>query len=275
MSKNKLNLLIDLLAYLGMVALVSTGLLLMYIMPPGTGGCHGEGGARVTLLSLSRHEWGTVHWYAAVALIVVASVHVILHWKWVTNTLGGLLKPSGATIARGGVRGPLSLVVLGLIGGAAIAAPWVIGTETHERGQGRARHRHGRRAVAKSCADCTTACPFSGLAEATAQATAEACKDPNCKECNPPEHGRTTDHQDASEASGHGQSIKGRTTLGEVAAMTGVPVSRLTEELKLPAGTSPQERLGHLRQQHGFSMQHVRDVVDRLRTTQGETKRED
>ena len=45
MKKNKLNLVIDILAYLCMGALVSTGLLLLFRLPPGTGGRHsGEPG---------------------------------------------------------------------------------------------------------------------------------------------------------------------------------------------------------------------------------------
>lgn len=180
MSKSKLNLLIDTLAYLGMMAMVSTGLLLMYIMPPGTGGCHGEGGARITLLGLSRHEWGKVHWYVAIGLIVVAAVHVLLHWRWVTNTLASLLRPSGAKAAAG----LAPLLVLGILGGATIAAPWVVGTETHPGVGDHAEHGQTSVKATKSCADCTVTCPFSGLADAKEEAPAETCKDPNCKECS-------------------------------------------------------------------------------------------
>ena len=179
-TKSKLNLLIDVLAYLGMMSMLSTGLMLMYIMPPGTGGCHGEGGARITLLGLSRHEWGKVHWYVAVGLIVVAAVHVLLHWKWVTNTLANLTRPSVSRKAAG--AGPL--LVLGIVGAAAIAAPWIIGTETHPTGGDHAEHRPVSVNAPKSCADCTVACPFSGLAEVKEKATPEVCKDPNCTECD-------------------------------------------------------------------------------------------
>ena len=197
MSKNRLNLLIDVVAYLGLVVLLSTGLLLMYLMPPGTGGCHGEGGERITLLSLSRHEWGKVHWYAAIGLIVVASVHVLLHWKWVTNTFGSLLASPGARRAGTGVRGALSLAVLGLLSATVIAAPWIIGTETHERGEAAGRHRDGARSVGQSCADCTEACPLAGLLDGSATGTAESCKDPNCKECRRAEPGEAADPADA------------------------------------------------------------------------------
>ena len=180
MSKGKLNLLIDVLAYLGMVSMVSTGLLLMYIMPPGTGGCHGEGGARITLMGLSRHGWGKVHWYVAIGLIAIAVIHVLLHWRWVTNTLGSLLRRSTARTAAGAVP----LLVLGIVGGAVIATPWVAGTETHPGGNGHAEHRQAIVETPKSCASCTVACPFSGLVEVKEQATTEACKDPNCKECS-------------------------------------------------------------------------------------------
>ena len=53
MSKNKLHLLVDVLAYLVMLALTSTGLLLAYTMPPGTGCDHGGGEGALTLLGRS------------------------------------------------------------------------------------------------------------------------------------------------------------------------------------------------------------------------------
>ena len=179
MSKSKLNLLIDVLAYTGMTAMLSTGLLLMYIMPPGTGGCHGEGGARITLLGLSRHEWGKVHWYVALGLIAIAAIHVLLHWKWVTNTLGSLLRGSAGKSAAGVVP----LLVLGIVGGATIAAPWIAGTTTHPGVVDHAEHIPASVKAPKSCADCTVACPFSGSTEVKEEPATEACKDPNCKEC--------------------------------------------------------------------------------------------
>ncbi len=94
MSKNKLNLLVDVLGYLCMVALSSVGLILLYRLPPGTGG-RGSGEPALTLLGLGRHDWGDIHFYIAIALVLLVIIHVALHWKWVKNTLGSLLTHRG------------------------------------------------------------------------------------------------------------------------------------------------------------------------------------
>ena len=51
-------------------------------------------------------------------------------------------------------------------------------------------------------------------------------------------------------------------TLREAAASNNMPVERLREGLGLPAGVSPDARLGQLRQQYGFTMDQVRQVVE-------------
>lgn len=263
MSKARLNLLIDTLAYFGMVILLSTGLLLMYIMPPGTGGCHGADGARVTLLGLSRHQWGAVHWYVALGLIAIAAIHVLLHWRWVVSTLGGLLR--SATTQGAGRGGALPVTVLGLVGAGLIAAPWIVGAETHPTRGGGGQRRHGQAQAASPCDTCTAACPLSGLTAKDSAATPETCDDPNCKECRKATQGTAAKQTGTEEAGRRGQAINGQTTLAEAAALAGVPVDRLATELKLPAGTPPDSRLGHLRQEHGLTMRSVRDAVAKLK----------
>ena len=61
------------------------------------------------------------------------------------------------------------------------------------------------------------------------------------------------------------QEINGRLSLGDLQRLTGVPAGAIIKKLNLPANTSLNERLGHLRKRHGFSMQQVRDVVSALK----------
>jgi len=61
------------------------------------------------------------------------------------------------------------------------------------------------------------------------------------------------------------QEINGRLSLGDVQRLTGVPAGAIIKKLNLPANTSSNERLGHLRKRHGFSMQQVRDAVSALK----------
>ena len=128
MSRTTLNAVIDAGAYVGLVALATTGLMLRYQMPPGSGGLHGMGsgegaGSRpVTVVwGLSRHEWGSVHYWIALLLMGVLAVHLILHWKWILCVLHG--KPhTGASGSRFAL-GVAGLLLMSLLAAAPLLTP--------------------------------------------------------------------------------------------------------------------------------------------------------
>jgi len=80
LRRSTLNFIVDALALLAIFVMVATGLIIRFILPPGTGGGHGEGG--LLLWSLGRHDWGAVHFWTSVALSVLLIIHVALHWSW-------------------------------------------------------------------------------------------------------------------------------------------------------------------------------------------------
>ena len=56
-------------------------------------------------------------------------------------------------------------------------------------------------------------------------------------------------------------TITGKMTLSEVAQVTGIPARQIADALNLPPDVSFHETLGRLREQHGFSMQDVREIL--------------
>ena len=105
MKRSTLNFIIDLISFVDMLVLVLTGIIMKYILPPGSGGrgwaLHGgRGGDHIkTFWSMTRHEWGDIHSYFAAALVVLMAGHIILHWTWIKNYVRSLLtrthKPGG------------------------------------------------------------------------------------------------------------------------------------------------------------------------------------
>lgn len=87
MNKALLNLMIDSLAAALLTAMVGTGYILWFALPPGTNRTH-------TLWGLPRHQWGAVHFWISVALLAALALHVALHWRWLVT---GLSKRLGLT----------------------------------------------------------------------------------------------------------------------------------------------------------------------------------
>jgi len=102
MKRTNLNFIVDLVAFLDLLGLACTGFIMKYILPPGTGGRgrmfrggRGAGehaGEQIKYLwSMTRHEWGGIHFYLAVIFAVLMIVHIILHWSWIKAYFKSLL----------------------------------------------------------------------------------------------------------------------------------------------------------------------------------------
>lgn len=210
MKRNTLNLLVDLASALVMFGIVATGLLIRYVLPPGSG--HSK-----TLWTWSRHEWGDVHFWIAVAAGVLLLVHVALHWQWVCVTTMRLVRraENDRGYPGGVARNLAGIVLMACLIGFFIGFVWVAQTQV-QTVSGSTEHQDHVRVG---------------------------------------QPGRSSGSHDEE------QAIRGSMTLNEVAAISGMSVETLRTRLGLPAGVSPDERLGQLRQRHGLTMEKIREIV--------------
>lgn len=119
MTRPKLNFLVDLAAFFGFIFLISTGFILRYVLPPGSGGIHGFGVGRramerpiALLWGLTRHEWGDIHFWMSIIFLAFLAVHLFLHWQWVGCMIKGEKNEySGARFALG-VIGLITIVAI-------------------------------------------------------------------------------------------------------------------------------------------------------------------
>jgi len=78
MKRTTINFIIDAVGFAGFVFLTTTGVLVRYVLPPGSG-------RRAVLWGMNRHEWGDLHFWIAIAFFCVLGLHLFLHWRWIVH----------------------------------------------------------------------------------------------------------------------------------------------------------------------------------------------
>jgi hypothetical protein len=104
MNRTTINLAIDVAAAALFLALLATGFVLGFALPPGTN-------KSLSLWGLSRHQFGNIHLGNSLAFLAIVLLHLSLHWSWVVSVAG---KQVGLKISpkRSLLRGGLAVLLL-------------------------------------------------------------------------------------------------------------------------------------------------------------------
>ncbi|MGE0481714.1 MAG: nitrophenyl compound nitroreductase subunit ArsF family protein [Phycisphaerae bacterium] len=168
MKRSTLNFVIDAMTLLVMLAMVGTGLLIRFVLPPGSG-------ERRSLWEYTRHDWGDVHFWLALTLGALLLVHVALHWGWVCSVVLGWLprrdaSPRGKSAVRRNLAGAgLLILVAGVLGGFLWAAERNVIDRDSEGGR---QQRRGQRAALMTSPALADDAPQTAGNLATAEAVA-------------------------------------------------------------------------------------------------------
>jgi len=111
---------VDGLAFCAFVLLTSTGVLMRFVLPPGSG-------HRTTVRGFDRHDWGEMHCWISMAFLSCLAIHLFVHRRWIASVLRGRPREESA------FRGALGIVGL-LAVPAAAAAPFFGEVEVAARG---------------------------------------------------------------------------------------------------------------------------------------------
>jgi hypothetical protein len=107
MKRPNVDFIVDSLGFAGFVLLTATGVLMRYLLPPGSGHF-------TTIWTLDRHEWGSIHFWIAIAFMAVLAFHLFLHWRWIMTLMRGRPREgSGARFTLGTV-GLMALLALAI-----------------------------------------------------------------------------------------------------------------------------------------------------------------
>jgi hypothetical protein len=150
MKRNTLNFIVDAALALVVLGLIATGLLIRFVLPPGSG-------SRRVLLGLCRHDWGDIHFWISFAGGVLLLVHLALHWQWVCLTVLRLCRPVVAednmhrrALRRNLFGAALVLILIGLFWGMFVAARYGVQETDAADGRREGRERGENTPLSKS-----------------------------------------------------------------------------------------------------------------------------
>lgn len=104
MKRSAVILFIDIVSFIGFVFLTSTGVLLHYVLPAGSGRWS-------DIWGLNRHEWGDIHYFIAVLFFSVLALHLLLHWRVILNMIKGHTSNTSWLRAGLGITGLIAILL--------------------------------------------------------------------------------------------------------------------------------------------------------------------
>lgn len=222
------NFIVDAIGYMSFWVLISTGIIMKYILLPGR-----ERGAQdpTIIMGLGRHDWGNVHFWASIIFVSAIALHLVLHWSWIIGVFNKMFQTSSKKVLVPALILPILIAFFPLFGTQGIG---------EEEGHGTPKSNNT--AYASSMA----ALPFSQYAVGKDSCETTALTAP-------------TESHDIN-----GFIIRGRTTFEEIEKATGVKIEDILLTMNLPASISKTERISFLKEQYGFEMDKIREVVKQL-----------
>jgi len=112
MKRNTANFILNLLAFFVLWAMVLTGYLIKFVLPPRMGY------RGLSLAGWDRHQWGELHFILSLIFLILMILHLILHWKWICGTVVFWVKHSSMLSRR--MRWIAAIVALLLILGSSV-----------------------------------------------------------------------------------------------------------------------------------------------------------
>lgn len=261
MKKTNLCLLIDVLMFLFLALMSGVGLLIKYILLPGSKRWDMYGrNVDLTYLGMDRHQWGTVHLIIAIIFVLLLVWHIILHWKCLVNYMRRLFENKKEV--------NILMLAFGFLLLVMIVFPFLVKVDVAELGDGRDRFLHGQgqhddlpaAARNEGRTRVKTTEDFSGrIAEESVEgSTVDDSKTKSLQEAG--SHEEIERHEIDPDI-----SVDGSMSLINVSVKYNVPVSHLAGELDLPSNVSGNERLGRLKHNHNFRMSDIEMIIHNYR----------
>lgn len=237
-NKAKINLAIDALMLVLLMAIAGMGFLIRYVLVSGyERNILYKGDVELYFWGLTRHEWGSIHLWVNYIFLFLLLIHIVLHWKLITHIFRQMV--AGKT-AQTAIAACIATVAILLAMSPFILKPEVVPFQTKNA------HRRSIETLLKET-----------VANENRALVFEDAKDSEDSELHEREEFK---HRHSYEE----LEIYGYMTLNEVAGRYSIPINELEQSLHIPSGRS-FERIGPLKRMYGFEMEDVKNAVIRLK----------
>jgi len=81
MKKNALKYFVNAALFVDICAIAAIGLLLAFVIPAGQ-----VRPSAKYFLGLHRHQWGDIHLYLSLLLLILLSIHLWFNWTWIIQS---------------------------------------------------------------------------------------------------------------------------------------------------------------------------------------------
>ena len=134
MNKSKVNLVIDAVMFLCVMAITGIGLLMKYVLLPGkeTAAVYGRK-VDLFLFGMDRHAWGMIHFIVACVFLGLLTAHIVLHWNMIVSVYRRLI---GNAMAR-----RIVAITIFIIGIFLVVSPFLVKPEAQQSEQKGRRHQ--------------------------------------------------------------------------------------------------------------------------------------
>lgn len=243
-DKPRINFIIDLAMLIVFAALIGVGLLIKFTLIPGQERWLVFGrNFELTFWGLDRHEWGTIHLIIGIVLFILFVLHIVFHW----NMIKCLFRKYIQSLALRTFTVVFSLLLSFLL----VVFPFFVEPERESvfRGEGRIKLENMDLNLNDSIrVKLKKPKKFDDKQDVEMEF-----------EKHPPEKKSTKENHLQEE------EIHGSMSLDEVVKKFGLSPEALKKELGIPTHISGNEKMGRLKRRYGFTMEELREVVQRLR----------
>ena len=269
MKKAKLNLVIDIIMLIVMMALIGVGLLNKYVLLTGQKKWDKFGeNLEFYLWGFDRHDWNYFHFILGLILSGLLVLHIWFHWKLILKIYKNLIKNKKTRVFTGFALVFVSLIFLIFpvfiepeIGEATNKGgrhfQEISGHNEMQRGTGKGDGR-GERRQRQNKEPLTIDKKENNLEYISSEEKNEIVTE-NDQVHSSQQHERS--HEGRHRDIPSNIDVMGSMTLLEVAEKYEVPVNHIKSKLDIPLSTSDNERLGRLRKVHRFTMSDVEEII--------------